>query len=251
MSGNIRQYDSEALKLYRAKAAEIAQLRHEVGLLAGELSYKEAHNELQKLTLRTDELADLRASLEPQELLMVKYGVGVIDQRTVSFLVPKGCSRLEILQEVQALVKVRDKLELIAERTLAKWQRDRRFTKESATSERICIDGHVPGGDAKSLDIQKELLETRGLQMATIEDLAVAFALQWLATGEPLLEWYVDENGQLREYTYAIRTGGSDALDFGPEGLRAVRVFYKQERPSVGIAARIFPHSRLDIAFPS
>jgi hypothetical protein len=60
-------YDSEALEQYRRKAAELGQLRKEIGERIGELNPSEAQKEFDRLVLRTKELEELRAGFAFRE----------------------------------------------------------------------------------------------------------------------------------------------------------------------------------------
>jgi hypothetical protein len=183
------QYVSEALQQYRKKGAEIAELRNELNRKIGSLEPSEAQKEFDRFVVRTEEFEQLRAQLEPKDLFMAKYGVIVINDHTVSFVLPKGCSRIEMLQEASELANAAG---LLDRWVLASWSVQERFTEVATESERICIDGHVEGMDSKTRKEQTSFLSGKGLVMPSLEDLAVAFALHWVATGEPLFGWMND-----------------------------------------------------------
>jgi hypothetical protein len=226
-----RQYNSKALQQYRQKAAELVELRKEVEHRLGTLELSEAQREFNTLELRTKEFEEFRARLGPAGIFLAKYGVEVINDHTVSFVLPKGCSRIEILREAQRLVSDRD---LILPLQLSRWGCSPAFTKPMAQSERICIDGHVKGGDAKSVLLQTALLNRKGLERASMEDLAVAFALHWVATQSPLFGWY----DWAKTCTYLVRTDGAP-LGYTSTGLTSEPLFENLVDSCVGFAARV------------
>lgn len=228
------RYDLRALQEYREKVAETVKLRAEVESLAtgshtsGDLG--PAENMLQELTLKTKELGDLRQALGPEGLFLIKYGYQKIDDHTVSFVLPKGCSRYEILQEAQDLVSDRS---LLNTWMVKFWAIDSRFTCRTLSSERLCIRGYVKGGIGKTSEQQDELLKSKGLELPSLEDLAVAFALHWVATKDSLLGWSKSFYDKPREASNLIRTS-HDSLGFDSKGLMAFT-----RHAAVGLAARI------------
>jgi hypothetical protein len=235
-------YQPEDLRSFReaaaglAKSHEDAKAALEAAAVTGDL--KAAQDILAEASLKTKAYEELREKLGPTGIFLAKYGVEVINEHTILFVLPKGCSRIDILNEAQRLVGGRDQRDLILPQELEKWQRDERFTKPAAKSERICIDGHVKGGDAKDRATQEKFVSDKGLSLASIEDLAVAFALHWVATGEPLFGWYSQNS-----YSYWVR-GAGGSLDFPHRGLRAYSVNDDNDDPDVAVAARVSPESK-------
>jgi hypothetical protein len=228
----IEQYDSKALENYRKKAAELAELREDVGQKIGALEPTKAQREFDKLVLRTRELDELRARLEPKDLFMITYGVRVINVSTVSFVIPKGCSRLEILQEARSLDGNDG---LISTKELTRWAEDGRFrfTERAMSSERICIQGHVAGAWSQPRRMQVDFLSRHGLAIASREDLAVAFAVHWVATQSPL-GWLLSE----KTCSYRIRDA-SGALRYNHGSLAAIVLHDEIDDYDVKVAARI------------
>jgi hypothetical protein len=207
-------YDRKPIEELKAAAKELHELSRGVGRAidsaaeTGELQRaKDAFAELQ---LKTAEYETFRATLSPEVLFLAKYNVEVHGPHEVSFVLPKGVSRIEMLQEAQALVGDRD---LIYPARLTEWQQDPTFTAVATTTQRIHIDGHVEGGDAKSREEQEAFLTAQGLQMPSREDLAAAFVAHYIATREPLFGFFENE-----DYTYWVRAAGG-ALDFLSDGL--------------------------------
>lgn len=225
------RYDSKTLQHYREKAAEVAQLREEIDKsvhLAGDL--KQARDLLEGLYVKTKELGDVRKDLGAEGAFLAAYGYEKINDHTVLFTLPKGCSRIEICIEAERLIAARDKVPLFEENCLSKWRDLPYFTYTISCSEVFCIDGRVDGGDDLDRAAHEKFLSARGLEFAKEGDLAVAFVLHKVATGAALFG----------TGTYIRNLEGS--LFFHDEqGLFNGRVFDKIER-SVGVSARLFLH---------
>jgi hypothetical protein len=190
---------------------------------------------LEKASLRTKPLIDLQRALGPKGILLAKSGVEVIHDHTVLFVIPKGVSRIEILEEVQDLITHPNGRPFIYPAHLAEWTTEDRFASQQATSKRLCIDGHVRGGDAKTRGQQEAFLGEE-FTMANIEDLAVAFCLHWVATGEPLFGWFDGQEG----WSKIIRAVG-DALRFGDIGLGAYSINDVNAFVNIGVSACVSP----------
>ena len=232
-------YSPERSKALRDRCTSLAELQSASeqaiteAMREGDLD--KAKNVLEQASLAVREYEDFRKYFTPKEILLAKYGVEVINDHTVLFVIPKGVSRIEILEEVQGLIRHPNGGPFIYPEHLAKWKQNEGFTSQQSTSKRLCIDGHVPGGDAKTRDEQEEFLGEE-FTMANIEDLAVAFCLHWVATGEPLFGWY---NKQVC-YSYEIRAVG-DALDFDDNGLKAGSIFDGNDHVFIGVSACVSP----------
>lgn len=189
------RYKSEELRNLRAPAAELAASLREFGegfeaaAAAGDSAA--ARRILEQATLKIKQYEELRAQLGPDGVFLAKYGVEVINDHTVLFTLPAGCSRIEVLNEAQELTKGRD---LIRLSQLAKWSKDERWTSRLAASERICIDGHVQ--HAQTREQQIAFLNQRGLRLPSQEDLSVAFALHWVATESSLFRLFDESAGR-------------------------------------------------------
>jgi hypothetical protein len=80
-------------------------------------------------------------------------------------------------------------------------------------------------------DKQLTLLETKGLSLATLEDLAAAFVAHYVATGEDLFENKV------------VRAAGG-ALDFASYGLDVDDVVDGNSNSYVAVSARVPRNSK-------
>ena len=143
------QYDPAKGKLLRETAAAAAQGQaklarcveraHEDGNLQ---PAREAYNAL-KVPMGI--LEELRKELGPSGMFLAKYGYEAKSDHAVSFVLPQGVSRIEILDKAQELVTDRN---LIWPNSLERWRNDPKFTTKTEQTERFYIDGHVP----KSVD---------------------------------------------------------------------------------------------------
>jgi hypothetical protein len=226
-----REYDPDRTKELRLKGASLAE--HEI---ASRKALTEA--------MKRGDLCEARKAFTPKEILLAKYGVEVINDHTVMFVIPKGVSRIEILEEVQGLIKHPNGRDFIRKRFLERWRKDQAFSLPQGESKRLCIDGHVQGGDGKTREQQEAFLSPDNqnggeqFQMANIEDLAVAFCLHWVATGEPLIGWYNKQVG----YSYYSRAVG-DALCFYVNGLGLVRSTTAMATTLLSVFLRAFPRN--------
>jgi hypothetical protein len=196
-------YDSRVLREYRQKVAAAGELRKDLGHVIGQAEPTEVRRLFDELTIFTKEMETLRSSLGERGVFLARYGYERINDHTVSFVLPQGCSRIQILQEAQALVTNRD---LIGKYWLERWSKDDRFCGLLTSSAITAIDGNVDGGCYRTEKQQIDLLRSEGLEIARQEDVAVAFALNWVASGESLF-------GVHRDYNYHVRAAGGWLFD--------------------------------------
>jgi len=225
-------HNQAKLHEYRERAVELYDLskgvEERMGNAAESGSIEAARDALGELTLKTREFEDLRKSLTPAEIFLAKYNVEVINDHTVSFVVPRGVAPIEILREAQGLVAERD---LIWPTQLERWGKDPKFTTEGTKSERISIDGHVPNSINKDRTEQEAMVGKENLP--SLEHLAVAFAVNWIATGEQLFGWH----NKSRSWSYMVRAAGG-ALYFPSYGLRVVDISDDNSNDHVAVSSR-------------
>jgi hypothetical protein len=178
---------------YRAAAMELHALRREVEErldLAVESGDKQAARDaLDELKASGAAFKELRTTLTPTDLFIAKYNIQVHGSHEVSFVLPSGVSRYEMLCGAQVLVAERENgRNLVWPDDLKTWKDDKTFQATSTTPERIQIDGHVEGGDGKTRAKQEAFLKSKGLPQANLEDLAAAFVAFYVATGKDLFE---------------------------------------------------------------
>jgi hypothetical protein len=156
-----------------------------------------------------------------------------MNDHTVSFVIPEGVSRIQILEEVQMLILNPLGEPIIDPEHLAWWKEEERFSSQQATSKKLCIDGNVPDGTNHTREEQEAFLGEE-FTMANLEDLAVAFCLHWVATGEPLFGWIDKAEG----WSYAIRAAGG-SLGFLKGQLSALSIHDGFDSAAVGVSARV------------
>jgi hypothetical protein len=196
---NTKLHDPGALQRYREKAAKVGELRGEIGRLVEESKQsgdlERAQNLLEEFTLHSKELKSLQDTLGPGGVFTAKYGVEVINDHTVSFVIPRGYSRLEILEEAKDIVAPRD---LILPEDLDSWRIREGFLKRAESSESICIDGHIEETVLMTRSQANTFLRSKGYRPPLFEDLAVAFVVYSVATGRPMFEEYDDDSFKVR-----------------------------------------------------
>lgn len=232
-------YSPADLRDLRASAEQLAKYRKEanelleVAAVSGDVAA--AREPVVQATLKNKELEERREKLGSAGIFLAQYGVEVLNGHTILFVLPAGSSRIEVLQEAQRLVNSRDLVDPV---WLKRWSKDERFVSKLAASERICIDGHVNGGDAKDRKTQIDFLRRKGVGPPSREDLAVAFALHWIATGGPLFEWFHNRSGTVKPYTYRVRAAAR-SLYFSRRGLGAGDIHDDEDDAIIAISARV------------
>ena len=236
------RYNQAKVNEYRDSAVKLSELRREVEQRfdsAVESGDKQsARDALAELKASGAAFQELRTTLTPTDLFIAKYNIQVHGPHEVSFVLPKGVSRYEMLCEAQVLVAERDSRDLVWPTQLKKWEAEATFKSTSTTPERIQIDGHVAGGDDMIRAKQESFLKSKGLPQANLEDLAAAFVAHWVATGEPLFGFY----DQADEWSFVVRAAGG-ALHFISNGLRVHDFDDGYSHSSMAVASRV-PRNR-------
>jgi hypothetical protein len=228
-------YNQEKVNQYRESATNLHELRQSVEQRfesAVESGDKQAARDaLAELKASGAAFKELRTALTPTDLFIAKYNIQVHGPHEVSFVLPTGTSRYEMLCEAQALVAVRDSRDLVWPDQLEQWEQATTFKATSTTPERIQIDGHVAGGDGMSRADQEAFLESKKLPQANLEDLAAAFVAFYVATGKDLFEGKV------------VRAAGG-ALDFDSFVLSVHGIDDASSDSAVAVASRVPRNSK-------
>jgi hypothetical protein len=209
-------YNQAKVTEYRDAAGKLHELCREVEErldLAVESGDKQAARDaLEDLKASGAAFKELRTTLTPTDLFIAKYNIQVHGPHEVSFVLPQGVSRYEMLCEAHELVAARDKRDLVWPIQLKEWQEDGAFKATLSTPERIQIDGHVEGGDKKTRAKQESFLTSKGLPQANLEDLAAAFVAFYVATGKSLFEgqWVRAAGGALIFLSSGLDVSGLD-----------------------------------------
>jgi hypothetical protein len=236
-------YDQAKVTAYRDSAMELHALRQRVkrefDSAVTDGNKQAARSALDQLKASRETFKELRSTLSPTDLFIAKYNIQVHGPHEVSFVLPKGVSRYEMLCEAQGLVAERDNCNLVWPDRLKEWERDKTFKATTTTPERIQIDGHVEGGDGMNRANQETFLKSKGLPQANLEDLAAAFVGYWVATGEPLFGWY-DKPGQ---WSFVVRAAGG-VLSFGSDGLHVYGIDGADSNSFVAVSSRVPRNSK-------
>jgi len=198
-------YDPEKGKLLRETFKNTSALQAELKLGLAEAQEtgnpERARDAFAALKAPMKLLETLRQELGPAGLFAAKYGVEIESDHSISFVIPRGVSRLEIIEEAHGLVKDRN---LIYPNQLENWRKDPKFTEKATKSERFFIDGHVPNSVDKTRKQQERYVKDQGkrhslkVELPTLEDLAVAFSLFYVANdGQSMIgrAWMVRAEG--------------------------------------------------------
>jgi hypothetical protein len=225
-------YDPDTVTRYRDTAVKLHALRREVQRQldsAVESGDKQAaRSALDQLKASGVAFKELRNTLSPTDLFIAKYNIQVHGPHEVSFVLPKGVSRYEMLCEAQGLVAERENGRNLVWPGFLKttWKDDKTFQATSSTPERIQIDGHVKGGDGKTRAEQEAFLKSKGLPQANLEDLAAALVAFYVATRKNLFE------------DHAVRAAGG-VLRFIRFGLLVRTLGDSDSDGSVAVASRV------------
>jgi hypothetical protein len=186
------RYNQDLVKQYRDTVMELHKLRQSVeqqfDSAVTDGNKELARSALAELKASGEEFKNLRNTLTPTDLFIAKYNIQVHGSHEVSFVLPKGVSRYEMLCEAQDLVAVRDNHDLVWPTQLNRWKDAKTFKATTTIPERIQIDGHVDGGDGMNRADQEAFLNNMELPQANLEDLAAAFVAFYVATGKNLFE---------------------------------------------------------------
>ena len=186
-------YNQALVNDYRESAVKLYSLRRDVEQRldsAVESGDKQvARDALDQLKASGATFKELRNKLSSTDLFIAKYNIQVHGPHEVSFVLPKGVSRYEMLCEAQQLVAGRENGRVLVWPTqLKRWKDDKTFQSSCVKPERIQIDGADEGGDRMHRADQEVYLTSKGLPQANLEDLAAAFVALYAATGKDLFE---------------------------------------------------------------
>ena len=194
---------------------------------AGDLDKAKAWSET--LVLPIASLKEQFEQLSLQERFVSKYSVEKINDHQVRFIIPKGTSRIDLLNEAQGIARELYGRDAVYPSQLKNWQKEDDFRSKTTSTTKLGIDGRVNGLDAKTRKEQERLIEKQWgeTQMAPLADLAVAHTAFFILTGEDLFQ------------RQAVRACGG-ALNFCSVGL-GVDYYYDDGSSSAVSASRSLP----------
>lgn len=142
---------------------------------------KDVLQELIDAIPETTDGPDRKPSAEKQAFL-AKYGIKVLAESQVALVLPQGVSRIEFLREAQKLANELHGQDAVWPNRLTNWAGFRAFTDTATEALKIAVDGNVKG----STNHTRRQQEEKGWNNVDIQDLAVAHAAYFIATGEDL-----------------------------------------------------------------
>ncbi len=136
------------------------------------------------LVLPIASLKEQFLQLSLQERFLYKYSVEKINDHKVRFVLPKGTSRIDLLNEAQGIAMGLYEQDAVGPSQLKDWQKEDDFTSKTTSTTKLAIDGRVEGLDAKTRKEQESVIGA----MAPLADLAVAHTAFFILTGEDLFQ---------------------------------------------------------------
>ncbi len=135
----------------------------------------------QALYVLEDGARKIRA-IEPQSRFVTKYSIKVLGDSQVSFKLPRGTSRVDLMNEAQALAPELFKKKAVSPSCLEIWNNDLAFTEKVMLDLEKSIDGSIKSSNLMTRTEQ----EARGWNNIDMRDLATAHVAYLIATGQDL-----------------------------------------------------------------
>ena len=139
------------------------------------------------LVLPIKSLKEQFLQLSPRDQFVSKYSVEEINDHQVRFVLPKGVSRIDLLNEAQGIARELYGQDAVYPSQLEDWQKEDDFRTKTTSTTKLWIDGRVKELDAKTRQEQERLLKKQG-GIAPLADLAVAHTAFFILTGEDLFQ---------------------------------------------------------------
>ena len=140
------------------------------------------------LVLPIKSLKEQFLQLSPRDQFVSKYSVEKINDHQVRFVLPKGVSRIDLLNEAQGIARELYGQDAVYPSQLEDWQKEDDFRTKTTSKTKLGIDGRVEELDAKTRKEQESVLKE---QMAPLADLAVAHTAFFILTGKDLFHGQV------------------------------------------------------------
>ena len=137
------------------------------------------------LVLPIKSLKEQFLQLSPRDQFVSKYSVEKINNHQVQFVLPKGISRIDLLNEAQGIARELYGQDAVYPSQLEDWQKEDDFRTKTTSTTKLWIDGRVKELDAKTRKEQESDLKE---QMAPLADLAVAHTAFFILTGKDLFQ---------------------------------------------------------------
>ena len=137
------------------------------------------------LVLPIKSLKEQFLQLSPRDQFVSKYSVEEINDHQVRFVLPKGVSRIDLLNEAQGIARELYGQDAVYPSQLEDWQKEDDFRTKTTSTNKLWIDGRVKELDAKTRKEQESDLKE---QMAPLADLAVAHTAFFILTRKDLFQ---------------------------------------------------------------
>ncbi|MCX6115736.1 MAG: hypothetical protein NTV65_11065 [Proteobacteria bacterium] len=111
------------------------------------------------LVLPIASLKEQFLQLSPRDQFVSKYSVEKINAHQVRFIIPKGVSRIDLLDEAQGIAMRLYGRDAIEPFQLKNWQKEDDFRTKTTSKTKLGIDGRVKGLDGKTRKQQERLIE--------------------------------------------------------------------------------------------
>jgi hypothetical protein len=154
---------------------------------------------------------------------VTKYNIKVLSDSQVSFRLPSGTSRIDLMNEAQALAPDLLGRNAVYPSRLETWKKDSAFTAKATENLERSLDGNVKNSTRMTRGEQ----EAKGWNNVDLSDLATAHVAYFIATGKDLFA------------NNAVRARGG-ALYFYGDGVRVVGC-YDDVRDGVVAASAALP----------
>lgn len=151
-------------------------------------NFIEAEQWHDRLKETVEKLNTLRTSVNPRELLEHRYNLELMGESTVGLNIPKGSSRIALIEDVQRSAKSRYGQDAVSAETLEMWRNDPRFTSIEKKERELLIDIAPPQFNLMRPNILARAISRAGIELATFEDAVVCHVAAFGATGRDLAE---------------------------------------------------------------
>ena len=178
------EYQRAVEKLSAAR--ELAQSTHEDAQSRGDAAAT-AQN-LADLSTALADFKKVREGLSPVDLLRVESNAEIVGDHHIAFVLPRGVSKLELLERAQEVYQETSSDHLIQPDTLVIWAKNPAFQETYDTPQRIEVIGCVPDSPGLSKEPQEALLAQQGCRFANPAEASLGFALYLIFTKESFFD---------------------------------------------------------------
>jgi len=202
--------NDQELKQYRQAAADLEAVYRDVGERIHQSKQEDdlaaGYEALSELETRMEDFKNLRSSLSPLNLFLVTYNVEVHGPYEVSFVIPRGTSRFDLLREAYEFLPEEQLISGLIQ--LRVWATEPRFIEASDATERVHIKVH-DDRRFQEANAVNEYLKEKDAVMANFEDVVTAFAVHFVATQDALFP----EDEDTLDSELVMTTGASLRFD--------------------------------------